>query len=107
LLIGGRLRVILYLPAPDAGGGVGFIKARIILFPLLTLVLWLTVQPFKRTFTVILTLAIVFASLALVGRDVTRYVWQAPMLDQFFAAADHIERNSTILPLSFHQAGYD
>ena len=107
LLIAALLQFILYLLAPEAAAGVGLIKARIILFPLLTLVLWLTVQPFKRTFTVILTLAIVFASLALVGRDVNRYVWQAPMLDQFFAAADHIERNSTILPLSFHQAGYD
>jgi len=107
LLIAALLQFILYLLAPEAAAGVGLIKARIILFPLLTLVLWLTVQPFKRTFTVILTLAVVFASLALVGRDVNRYVWQAPLLDQFFAAADHIERNSTILPLSFHQAGYD
>ena len=107
LLVAATAQFILYLLAPAAAAGVGLFNARMILFPLLTFVLWIAIQPYKKIWTVLLTAAAVFASLSLVVRDFERYVWQTPMLGEFYATANHIERNSTILPLYFGESGYD
>jgi len=107
LLIASGIQFILYLLAPGVAAGVGLINARMFLFPLLTFVLWLAIQPFGKIPALLLTAAAIFASLALLAKDVDRYVWQTPILNEFYATASRVERNSTILSLNFGRCGYD
>jgi hypothetical protein len=101
LLVVAAAEFVLYLIAPANGAGGSLLQARMILFPLLTFVLWLAVQPIGKISAFILAVAAAVLSTTLVAFDVKRYVQLTPALEEFYATSSHIERQATILSLEF------
>jgi hypothetical protein len=101
LLVVAAAEFVLYLIAPENAAGGALLQDRMILFPLLTFVLWLVVQPMGKIPAFILAAAAIVLSTTLVAFDVKRYVQLTPALEEFYATSSHIEQHATILPLEF------
>jgi len=107
LLIGAGGQFILYVVAPRAAVGGGLINYRVLLFALSTLALWIAIQPYSGVTTAFISAGATIIGLALVARSLDRNLWLSAVLDEYRAAATHIEEHKSLLPLDFEErSGY-
>jgi hypothetical protein len=107
LLILCGVYVVIYFAAPRGFAGGGFLTERLVLFPFFALLLWLSTQPFGSLMRRALQIApIVVASLLLLSHFVT-YAKLNRLIQEYTSAADHLESDATLLPVSFSPFGYD
>lgn len=107
LLIVSAAYVYIYFIAPDGMAGGGFISHRMILFPYIGLLLWAAGQRWpvwsKRTAQ---TAAAVLAA-AFLCLNMRSYAQLNGYLEEYISAGDHVEPNTTLLPLCFSHQGRD
>ncbi len=107
LLLAAGGQFILYVIAPQHAGGGGFINYRLFLFAVATLTLWITIQPYNKTTTAVISAAAVVIGLGLGARTFERSRWFTSALEEYKAASSHIEQHKSFLSLHFDdQAGY-
>ncbi|MDE0019990.1 MAG: hypothetical protein OXT69_01220 [Candidatus Poribacteria bacterium] len=107
LLIVSAAYVYIYFIAPDWMSGGGFISHRMILFPYIALLLWAAGQRWpvwsKRTAqAAAAALAVAFLAL-----NMRSYAQLNEYLEEYISAGDHVEPNTTLLPLCFSHQGRD
>jgi hypothetical protein len=105
LLLATAFQFIFYAIAPESTGGGGFINYRIFLVALLTLVLWLTLQPYNRNTAVILSSAAALIALGLIGRNVQRDLWLSAALDEYSTAANYMDEHKSLWAFDLDPAG--
>lgn len=105
LLAVAAIFTLVYFAAPSELAGGGFVNHRLALFPPLALLLWLgsvTWSSRWRSAAQAIAVALAIGMLILLW---TRWSRIDRDLDEYVAAAEHIESGRTVLPLSFAHAG--
>jgi len=105
LLAAAAGQFLLYIALPEHALG-GAINYRVFLFALVTLVLWITIQPFNKTVVTAMATASAVICVGLVARSFHRDQWLSAALDEYFQAGSQIEPHRSLLRLQFEPVGY-
>jgi hypothetical protein len=97
----------VYFKAHDAASAHFYIPQRVMFYCFLTLLLWLAGQPMTRRIRRAVIPLGMLLGVAFVASHAHKYRQFAPQLAEFVSAGDHIQRNSTFLPLIFAPRGLD
>jgi len=106
LLVAAAGQFVLYVVAPQHTGGGGYINYRFMLFALVTLALWIAVQPYNKATIAFISGAATMIGLGLIARNLQRDVWLSAALGEYREAAAHIEEHKSLLSLHFDRSSY-
>jgi hypothetical protein len=99
--------LVMYFTVPEFMSGGAFVTHRVALYVFLGFILWLGAQRYPPLVTAGVQAFAVVVSLAFLAVHVRKYVELDGQLREYMSAAEHIEPNSTVLPLSFAARGVD
>lgn len=91
----------VYLAAPKALSGSVTIKDRVLLYPFLTLMLWLSARDYRRSLRQGIKWLLVFISSMLLIVQTMTYAYLNDYLTEYISTAPFIEKNSTLLAINF------
>ncbi|HET9225167.1 MAG TPA: hypothetical protein VFR31_00755 [Thermoanaerobaculia bacterium] len=97
----------IYFVAPNEMGQGGFVTHRLNLFPFLVLILWLGTFSFPEALRTAIRSAGTAISLAFLAAMLAMWAGLNVYLTDILTAAPHVEPRSTLLTLSFSNAGED
>lgn len=97
--------VLIYFITPDEMSGGGKIKERLLLYPFFALILWFGAQSYHRLVKHRIQVVAVAISLMLLGAHTIKYAQLNNYLEEYLSGMHLIERNTTLLPLSFSHRG--
>ncbi len=92
---------ILYFVTPDELSSGGFVSIRILLFFFLTLILWFAIQPANKMVVIIFVGICVLPNLLFLRYHYQQASVLCEEVLEITSAADHIEKNSVVLPLNY------
>lgn len=91
-----------YFILPDTSAGGGYISIRILYYVFLFFVLWICVNGLPRWAGIGSAVIAVAASLIFVVHFHDRLSDEDEEIQEYYSIADHIEENSTVLPISYN-----
>lgn len=107
LLVVSAAYVYIYFIAPDGMSGGGFISHRMILFPYIALLLWAAGQRWPVWSKRVAQGAAAALAVAFLCLHMRSYAQLNEYLEEYISAGDHVEPNTTLLPLCFSHQGRD
>jgi hypothetical protein len=105
LLIAAVIQFVLYIVLPERAFG-GAVNYRVFLFALVTLTLWVSIQPYEAVSGAVISAAATIICLGLIARDFQRNLWLSAALDEYREAGAQIEEHKSFLRLQFEPTGY-
>ena len=106
LLAAAGLQLILYVALPERALGGGEINYRVLLLAMVTLALWITLQPQPRPAVVGISLSAAVVCISLVARNLQRDLWLSAALNEYRKAESRMEEHKSFLRLQFEVTGY-
>jgi hypothetical protein len=106
LLVATLGAVFLVLVAPAAASSGGFVGERLAVYPYILVICWLAAAvPERRRLLSFFEASGVVVSIALLSLWWPTWSLVSDYTEEYVSASDHIERNSTILPLAYAPSG--
>ncbi len=105
LLLVALVYVGLYFAAPEGMSQGTFLNLRLNLYPFFALLLWFGAHPFAGPARAGLQAAGAVLALALLGLHAAAYAELDGRLGEYVSAGEHVEPNTTLLPLCFAPQG--
>jgi len=106
LVLVGLVYVLLFFLTPDSTPQGQYITSRLLLFPYFALLLWLGGGSFGRAAQIRVVVATCGIAVAFLVLHTTKYSELNRYLKDYMSGASMIEKNRTLLPLSFSHEGH-
>ena len=107
LVVATVVLVAAYLGVPDSLPGGGLISERLLIFPYLTLLLWLSTRQFSRSMRLAVEAGGVVVTLGLIASQAMAFRELAPSIREYLSVEARLPSGSTLVPIAFGLNGRD